>query len=475
MKTKKMKTITRLMVLILVLIFILSSCTSSETEVVPEYNAKIVGERDLQGYTVKWGFSKSENNEENVFGFLPETAFADLALDRKNDIETKNNCVIDMTYSSVSTNANKIQTAMMSGEPVFDIATNTSFTLYNYIRAGYFHGLSNLIDVKNEEKYGNKDMLLSLMWNDDLYGVVPFAWPELMYTTFGCPIVVNENLIIKYGLEDPREYVEKKEWTWDKFEEALHNYTITDGERTIYGMSAHGPYFAMLMFLSNGVGMAEHVDGKVICGAYTDAGREALERARAIYVETCKDCFHPDSSPDGAVDAFLSGDTMLLTTHTSYASGIIGHEDSIMYKMENVGILPYPQGPNATPGEYSSYYESMYFTTTIPLTSRDAAIAAFIIEEMYEPLEGFETKDKIAEYMYDQMFFDKRDAEVYLNMMKNMESGFVKEGARKLIEESISSATTITALLDKYSNQYDTIAEEFMTNRYNARIAVFGE
>ena len=229
-----MRDFIKIIAIILLLAFAFCACSTEETETVPVYDNDIGAERDMNGQVIRWGFGKSLNDEENVFGFIPGTAFADMALERQKEIEKTYNCSIVMTYKDLVSNLDDNLYATMSGDSIYDILNNESIKLINHIRAGYILPLSGLLDITNTEKWGTPNMLLSLVWNNDLYGVLPYAWPELMYSSFGYLIAVNENLVSQFGLGDPREYVEKNEWTWDKFEEVLHDYTRTEGERTVY-------------------------------------------------------------------------------------------------------------------------------------------------------------------------------------------------------------------------------------------------
>ena len=467
-----MKRSLRLISLVLILIFILSACQTAEPEIVPEYSVNVEGQ-DLDGFKVVWGFAKSGADDENVFGYIPGTALADLALERMNSIQKDFNCVIEMDYGNFGSIQNNMQSSIVSGAQLYDISTNESFVLVDSVRAGYLTGLSSYIDVANTDKWGTPNMLQSLIWHDDLYGVVPFAWPELLYTSFGYPIVVNESIIAKLGQEDPREFVENGTWNWDKFEECLAIYTHDDGGRTIYGLATHDAYFAMMMFLSNGNTLSALENGEVVCGAYTDSGFVALERAQKIFQDTCKDYIHPQDAHGGVgLNFFLNGDIVMLTT---YGSELLGTESSIMYQADNIGLLPYPQGPNAVPGLYPSYHESVLYSTAIPINAKDVAATAIVLDAMFEPFEGFETKEDIIRYMADQVFFDERDARVFVNMLEHTEYGFFKEGARGVIQSSVESNTTVATLLESNENIYEKIVSDYMINHYNGRVAVYGE
>jgi hypothetical protein len=140
-----------------------------------------------------------------------------------------------------------------------------------------------------------------------------------------------------------------------------------------------------------------------------------------------------------------------------------------------VGILPFPLGPNATPGIYRSYYEQIAFTTVIPVNTSDVQAAAVVLSAMFEPFPGLETKDDIAEYLATQTFFDIRDAEVFINTVTNTEYGFFWEGGRSAIETAINANTSVAQILESMQDKYDQMVEEFLVYHYAGREAVYGE
>ena len=197
----------RLLALLLSFMFVLCACQAEEPEIVPEYSTDKTGV-DLDGYKLKWGFAKSgADSDENVFGYIPGTAFADSALERMKAVQSELNCVIEMEYKGFGTIGNNMQSSILSGSQFYELTTNESFQTLGYVRAGYFTGLSSYLNVADTDKWGTPSMLQSVIYKDDVYSVVPNAWPDLLYTSFGCPIVVNEALIAQYGHEDPRDYV----------------------------------------------------------------------------------------------------------------------------------------------------------------------------------------------------------------------------------------------------------------------------
>ncbi|MBE6897082.1 MAG: extracellular solute-binding protein [Ruminococcaceae bacterium] len=469
-----MKKTSKFAVFFLSVLFILSACQTSEPEIVPEYKIE-TGDVNFDGLSVTWGFSMSRymDGVDNIFGFIPGTNFADNALERQKSIESAYNCKIIVDNNSNSTViADKLSASLMSGSHLYDLVTCDTSVLSNFSRArGYLVGLSSLLDVQNTEKWGTPNMLEPMIWKDDVYGVVPFAWPNLLYSTTYSVFAVNETLVSQLGHSDPREYVDNREWTWDKLEETLELYTYQDAGRTVYGMHCHDADFAVNMLYSNGVSYSTYENGKVVCGAYTEKGRVALERAQEIYNVTCKDFIYPDAGTNKG-SYMINGDVVMAVMDNV---DIIGTTDSLMYQMDNIGILPFPQGPDAVPGEFSSGYSQMAYTTCIPVNTADVEASAMILDMMFEPFEGLETKDDIANYMADEIFFDKRDAEIFINTVRNANYGFFWEDGRVAVQAAVREGNPISSILESYESQYDQLVSEYLVNHYAGRYAVYGK
>ncbi|MBQ6053382.1 MAG: extracellular solute-binding protein [Clostridia bacterium] len=468
-----MKRVLALLIPLFIIYTLISSCAAHQEEIVPEYTF-IADDSDLGGLAVNWGFSMSRymNNVENIFGFIPGTTFADQAFDRLKQIQSDYNCSIGVDNNSNSTIiGDRMQASLVSGSHLYDIVTCDTSILRNFSRSGGLTGLSDLIDVKNTEKYGTPKMLELMLWDDDLYGVVPFAWPNLLYSTTYSIIAVNETLVSHLAMPDPREYLDSLTWTWDKFEEVLAAYTFNDSGRTVYGMHCHDADFAVNMLYSNGVSYTMYENGEIKCGIYTEAGRRALARAQDIYDFTCKDYIYPDASTNTGT-YLINGDVVMSVLDNV---DVIGTTDAIMFHMDNVGILPFPQGPDAVPGQYSSGYSQMAYTTSVPINNADVDGSVAILAAMFEPFEGLETKDDIAEYMADQIFFDKRDAEVFINTVKNANYGYFWEGGRDAVSAAVRSFDAVSSILERYEEQYDKLIEDYLSHHYAGRLAVYGE
>jgi hypothetical protein len=445
---------------------VLSSCSANAEELIPAYENDLSSD-DLGGFTVKWAWTAVDT----AFGYVPGTNFSDMALERKKETEKKLNCKIDVDYNS---NAPSLyQASVMTGTHYCDLLTAGN-TISAMIRGGYFAGLSSFIDLNDTFKWGSPLTLSSAAWKDDVYAVCPASWPELFLASASYPIVVNESLVSKYGLEDPRVYVENGTWNWDKFEECIQAFTVQDGENRVYGFMTHPPYFGVSMVLSNGVTFTQVENGTVSCGFYSENGRAALERARSIMFETCSDCIHPETECffQKGVDLFLANAAVM---YTSRGDDLLSGTDSIIFNFSDIGIIPYPYGPNGKPGVYLGYNQGLYYATALTLNSSDADASVKILSEMFEPFKGYETKEKIIDYMSEQIFSDRRDAEIYYSLLENTEYGYYNEGGRKLVDNIFVSSKSVSEILESFQSQYDDLIESYMIPVYEGLSAVYSD
>jgi len=446
-----------------------SACAQSAEETFDlDFSGNGTTEKDLNGFEMKYAISTAtlfgDQNAENVLGYTTGTLFADAAAKRKSDIEKAYNCKISPFYASEGANVNSFITYSMSGVFYSDAIQGNADTMRPGTKVGIYqsiNGMNDYIDYLDSDKWGTCYMLEGMCYGGNLYGILPAAWPELNYSSFGYPIVANMNLASTVGIPDLRETVENKEWTWDKFEETLVAGTIIEGTETkTYGMTCHPPYLGEMMVRSNGdTVIKETPDGKYYWGYSDQHALAALQEFRDIYIGEYKYCSnHKISEPDPVADSFIAGEAVLAVVDTEQ---IFGYNGRISQYVENYAILPAPVGPDRDPSDIFSVHESMRSMIAFSVLSKNIDSTAFIIDKIYEPFEGYETKDKIMEYMTEYYFFDERDANVFFKMFENTSYNYFIVGMRGFTETVFKRENkTVAELVDIDANKYQTLIEE---------------
>ena len=422
-------------------------------------------------FTVALDSSEGLATSQNTLGYLYGTPFSDLALEKIADTEKKLNFKLNVKYEDFWAFADKFALSASVGDNSCDAMLTTSFHMYDWASAGLLVGISTLgdyIDYRDSEKWGTPSLLEVMFYKDDLYGLIPAAWPELVYSSFGYPLVANMDLLYSVGGDDPREFVENKNWTWDIFNNQLEKCTVVVGNETRpYGLVTHYPYMAEMILRSNGASFAEiDANGNYICGYLTDAARRAAEEIRLIYqgdLAYTVSKTHAGSSLDTAYD-FLDGVGVYSFLPTQYIFGVYGY---VSMEIENYAILPTPIGPDVNADHSGGIYHAMSYTLAFPSMSDNITEAAMVVNELYSPLPGYETLDDVKAYMRNNYFFDDRDADAFFDLFFNSRYNYYYTSgasARTIPEVICTSNEAISTLLEKHSTTMQSLFDSRVNN-----------
>ena len=393
------------------IVFSLISCAAEE-EIVPEFTSDTEGTANLNGVTLIMGLVQDYMFEgaDSTLSYTNNTDLGDLAAKRIKDIESGYNCKLQFNY--VDRAGSLAYTSAVGGLYVFDFISEESFFVYNYLKTNAFQDLTQVenLDVFDETKWGSRYMRSSTMANGGIFGVLPAMHPMRLQNSIDDLLVVNEDLIASLAVTDPRDYAERGEWDWDTFENCLLNYSYTDGANDqVYALGAGMGTTARALAICNGFEFITFKDnGDFELGYFGPNAVEAFNWTFDLYNGPAGR--NIDAEP--SLDKFFNN---LAVMQYIGAWQIVGTTDSVAFKMNNFGLVPTPCGPSAKgPDDWKNSYSSADFTLMIPVTAKDVEISALILDRIYEPFEGYETKESVIEYLKRNYFSDARDAEYFV-------------------------------------------------------------
>lgn len=459
----------------------LISCSQPQEEI---FDLDISGE-DVVGFgglelTIASYFDSTNGAlvDENVLGYGIGTGLADHATQRIADVEKALDCKINAIYMS---NFNSAFTFGMSvGTAPCDIMFVPSMSYYSWMKAGYLSSISSLgdyIDYTDSEKWGTPMLLECLCYKDDLYGLLPAAWPDLVYSSFGYPLVASMNLISAVAGDDPRELYEQGLWTWETFSEQIQKCTVVEGTETkIWGLGGHTPYLSEMFFRSNGVSLTRIKDKlSFACGYYEPGSFNAIEYVRTLRSGDLSHTYDPTNDVLGVVNNFCDGLVCYSFNPAQYIYGTFG---TISKEVENFAILRTPAGPDVDPGYTGGVYHAMNYTISFPSITDNIDAAAMAVDAIFEPFDEYPSFDAIKEYMTHNNFFDKRDAEAFFDICLNSSYNYFYTaggGARSIPENAPSSEKSAAELIDGYRNIMDEMFATSIGDTLNGYVAMFGE
>ncbi len=356
----------------------------------------------------------------------------------------------------------------------FDAVQTGSAGLSGLARSGYLYDLTylkDIIDYTNHEKWGLIEELKPMCWNNGLFGVAPAAWPINKYLTIDGVMVVNEDYIAALRQTDPREFVERDEWTWKTVEDLMPVYNhINDSGDEVKAFQTSVHWVFRTMHTTNGV----HVFVKDEKGEfqlslhYSPATFEAMQTAWNWTFGGLSTYVRIDGSDQiTMLNAFLNGKSVMTLMS---GTDLCGSEKSVAYNMENFGVVPFPHGPHGTADNTGATITQTRFTTSIPTLCKDPVMSAVILNAIYEPLPGYETEEDAIEYLRQQFFYDDRDVynlvkmnktELYNYRYESLTDAYIGIGGNKTMQdrlEEFANADEENRL--KYAVNIESYAED---------------
>ncbi|MDF2685811.1 MAG: extracellular solute-binding protein family 1 [Clostridia bacterium] len=451
-----MKKIITLLILLCFCLFMMS-CSAAPNEEAEQENEAEEPQIDLNGISISilqpWEVI-------SPIGYKAETLFSDLAFARFDEIEKNYNCNLELVQTTDIKGA--VQSATTIGIIDGDIITEGSGVLHKMAEAELLYPLTDLkdiLDYENDAKWGGANVLECLMLNSTPYGVIPYSWPQ-MEPAVSFVIAANNELLKAQGLPDAREHIENGTWNRDTFVEYIQKGTFGEGDSKVWGIFVQNTHWVQMALAGNEIYYVEQKDGQIVKNLDTEAGIEALQWATDT-VNLNNDCFFNNFKPlsgwDGIVKPLVDRKVSMcaLSMHVIY--------NTVIYELDDFSVLPFPVGPYGTAGKWPSIIEGAT-AFSIPAISENSEAAAYIINALGEPFEGYETEEKRVDYYASQIVHDRRDAELVYSMLKSSKYNYWPFGSLTFTTSVADTLLKKTPreLLDTYSKLLDECIDKYM-------------
>ena len=351
----------------------------------------------------------------NLFGYPNNTTLCDAAVKRLSDVEKKLNCTINLQYDDIE--QEELIMRYMGNNINYDAVYSADHdgTLEG-ADAGIFLALEDYMDyadLKNTSKYGEANVQEIVSFKGSIYGLCPITWPYKQPRTFGI-MVFNMDPISQYGKVDPKEFLENNLWNWDALEEIITTYHVVDGNKEIKAMAARNFDLARLLVQSNGVELAQFdSNGEIIRNYGSENMMEALQWYKDV-VMTNNDAFSKSMTSDSmdqtsVAEEICLGNAMCGIT----ATDLVYYK--IIYDAKNISMMPFPSGPRGEYGKWTGIIEGQECFSVFKNTD-EPEIVITILDEICEPLEGYETEEDLLNYIGGSVLYNNEDAEIILNV-----------------------------------------------------------
>lgn len=471
----------KIIAFVLVTVFLLcfAACASEETEDVELVWDSENENFDFDGHVFRLCGDISDKSA-TFLSFFKDTNFGDAAMQRFRDVEKQYNCTI--LKSDVINSVEEIFAHAAAGSTGFDFFVEHIFYGGNEFKnTGVLmpiSSVSDIIDITDSYKWGTPNMQEEFTYKDDTYGLLPMAWPEINFMSLDFFLVFDTDITNYLGLEDPREYMEKGEWTRDRFEQVLFDYTFIDNSgNEVKAFSFDSRHLIDLGLKSFGVKLCRMDDnGKWVSDYVSQNGYEALDWCRKIAFEPEFDpCIYHEGVGNAVklwVDKKLS--IAFLTANYAFSTSSSGDAScEVAYSGIPFSLLTFPSEDGKT---VISQHERTINAVLFPSWGSSPEGSAFLVNEIFEPIAGLNNLEQMISYYSDNLFFDRRDTELVFSMQKVSRYLFHDEGINDFNRSIYSSLmkSTGTAVMDKNSDIVDRLLEKEIIPVKEGMFAIFG-
>ena len=447
------------------------SCAEPSTlmEFMPQSSDKA----NFEGTTISWVWAKGSSAQGYYELGTPQY---DILMDRVDAIEKELNVNIEPIIDEDKVNMGAISIKMSAGTPSHDLITAGGVS--DYAKGGLVYSLSDLsdyIDLNNRTKFGSKTSQEGYMHNGKVYAISPIQWPGFE-PMGGYVIAYNRDMFNANGLTDLHEYYENGTWTYDTFEKEFFAKTnIQDSEgNPIKLFLTHESNLYQALIHSNQVKFVKKMDdGSLVADPYSKSFINAITWGENL-VDNYREKINFEDTYD--IKSYRLGNNLTTIAYTAaFTTGNIAYNDLGSFES---GIMPFPCGPDATYGEWTSCSVHIY-GFMIPITSPHAEATAMIIDRLAEPFDEFGGEPGLLEYYKSNIFMNDLDAEIYIEIAKNPSytyanvAGGLGADIRQGFQDVLYSSTnTLTSVMDRYKTMLTELIEEWMIPNYTA---VYGE
>jgi hypothetical protein len=430
------------------------SCTTERTEV-PEAENEIAVDFNGNEFIIL-------TNKTDMLGYKEDTVLADSLHERISKVENTANCTVKLDYR---TDINSyVPASIAAGTDCGNLFFIDAYEFRTLGNGGYLLDIaeySDTVDYRDSFRWGTRSTLELMTCNGVLYGVTPASWIDHL-TPYYFVLVANDSILIKNGFAAPVEYYEKKTWTLDLLEDIVK--TCYDEQSGIYGIESNYEFIARMALYCNGFRL---VDENNQNGWYSENATIALNWTSDFLKNNIK-CI---ANTGATSENFMKNSAALCTTDVIRLCQNIAFSD-----VDSFTVLPFPSGKSVEYGYMGGFLSTNMCCIGIPVSSDTIDESAYLINNIFAPMEGLDTLEDLKAYYTTNLFFHKSDIELVFELASSAEYNYWVEnvwGSVASITSNIRSKSateliqTYTPKLDKYLTDYVIPNKQGLNSYFN--------
>ena len=452
--------------LLLAVMLVSTSCAAEPVTLLPFLNDSGSNGVNYGGVEIIINSNANAMNDDETYWaqilkYDTNTNYGDAILARVADVEEK--LGVKISYDTEADGEDILPLQIMAGTYVGDIVNYTSFgAMENFASANLLFPMTNFdhIDLAETWKYGNANVLEGAMVKSVPYAVQPVQWPDWEPSGISS-MIYNMDMISELSLTDPHEFWENENWYWDTFEDTYLNVTTGLSEDEWMLSASEYIFWYGLMYSNDVQFVSANADGEYVVNSMPQSIIEAVQEGVDWYQN------HRD-----IVNLYSE-----YWSHKDYDNGlsvftVTGATTAVSASIDvTSGLMPFPCGPSATYGTWRQAFDRID-GFGIPITSPEPDIAAHVISELFEPLDEY-LGVSLEEYYKEMMFNTETDAEIYMELIKDVRYDYTFHGGSDLMRSvnnnfssAIKSGKAANEAAETFSNQILAIMTAYALPNY---------
>lgn len=232
-----------------------------------------------------------------------------------------------------------------------DTAVMTDATSLAFMYQGLCMPIDEYLDL--DDPIWDKDVLDAYSVNGHYYAVNTGE----IETFF---VYYNKDLFDELSLPDPYELYQNGEWTYDKLREIAQKATVYDDDNTTVKTYGIGTHAREVFVLANG---GKFVDWDETEGTYVST----LKNAETITGLNFLRDLIADGSMNPSIQGFTEFPARKIAMFVERPMNAISNYDLLNTMEDEIGVVPFPQGPDAD----KVYAPSIFVTNFVPTNAKN--------------------------------------------------------------------------------------------------------
>ena len=359
--------------------------TTAQTETAADVTEYDFPEINLDGgkFTIAnsntgtWGHYYHIDFEEAIGESLDDAVY-----ERNRALEEQFGLVIDVYEENIDDLPPLLQTAILAGEDLCDLAYIRSNKLAPFITGGYLCDLASLDGLNLDGEWWDQTVVNSRIGKDNTLYFASHYYSLMSFDGTICTYV-NETMLEDLGLDKPYDLVRSGKWTYDKLFEYTEAGSNLNGDDS-FGWKNDGNSVYGLATWSNGIYAMLRSADAVFTKTDSD-GKPYITAGESHFINVCEMLANElyavegeyinknvSNSPEHYEEIFKNGRALMLVAQIKTSNKYRELDDTF-------GMLPLPKYDEAQE-DYISFMPESCALMCIPMTNPDAETTAALID-----------------------------------------------------------------------------------------------